>query len=117
MTQLNCRAGDLAVSINAYNKANIGLIVRVLQLSSPVEQFGMKGHLPAWEIEVVNASDKLTYLLPDNNQGIATGKIFYAVRGFCPDAYLRPITPPKEASSEVTAKDRPLILEEELCDA
>ena len=117
MSRLNCRAGDLAVVVDSLGKESVGKIVKVLQFYGNIPMFGFTGLVPTWKIEIATPGDLLVYLEPDNDEGCCTGNTIYRKSGVCPDAYLRRITPPKEESSDDISNCKPLILEEELCDA
>ena len=81
MTKRNCKPGDLAVIVDAYNPENIGTILKVIKphwnqraLSKEPEDF-------LWTAE---APRQMTYAR--NN-----GKLIFRKKGPAPDSLMRPI--------------------------
>lgn len=88
MNGLNCRLGDLAVTIKAELPENLGSIVRVVGFLGAKRWYGFKEPTPLWEVEVVEGG-RLTYEYDD-------GEREHTTKGQVPDAFLKPITPHKK---------------------
>jgi hypothetical protein len=80
MRKLNCRPGDLAITVEAFNPINIGSIVRVLHKHHNQSALSVEPDDFLWYVE---ASHYLTY-----SRGL---KFTRRKRGAAPDSYLRPI--------------------------
>ena len=80
MRKLNCRPGDLAITVEAYNAINIGSIVRVLHKHHNQSALVVEPDDFLWYVE---AAHYLTY-----SRGL---KFTRRKRGAAPDSYLRPI--------------------------
>ena len=80
MRKLNCRPGDLALTVEAYNPTNIGSIVRVLHKHHNQLALSVEADDFLWYVE---AAHYLTY-----SKGL---KFIRRKRGAAPDSYLRPI--------------------------
>ena len=80
MRKLNCRPGDLAITVEAFNPINIGSIVRVLHKHHNQSALSVEPYAFLWYVE---APHYLTY-----SKG---KKVFRHKRGPAPDSYLRPI--------------------------
>jgi hypothetical protein len=80
MRKLNCRPGDLAITVEAYNTINIGSIVRVLHKHHNQSALVVEPDDFLWYVE---AAHYLTY-----SRGL---KFTRRKRGAAPDSYLRPI--------------------------
>ena len=93
---MNCRPGDLAISINTRWPENIGLIVRVVRqhINSPEWYYG---ETPAWWCV---CEQPMTWRF------IASGRVVKAHEGPIPDASLRPIRPDAGHREEDHAEDR-----------
>ena len=80
MKQLNCKPGDLAVIVDAYNPENIGTFVKVLKAHK--NQFDLvkpEGDV-LWLVE---ASRPMSYDV--------SGRIYKRKKGAAPDSSIRPI--------------------------
>ena len=80
MTQFNCKPGDLAVIVDAYNPENIGTFVKVLRAHK--NQFDLvkpEGDV-LWLVE---ASRPMSYDV--------SGRIYKRKKGAAPDSSLRPV--------------------------
>ena len=77
---MNCKPGDLAVSVDACNTSNIGSIVRVVRSHHNQNSIN---HAPGDHIWLVNAPHPMTY---DRD-----GKLFHRKKRPVPDSCLRPI--------------------------
>jgi hypothetical protein len=93
MKALNCRLGDLAVTVTAELPENLGNIVRIVGNHGEDTWFGFKGPIHIWEIEVVEGG-RLVYEYDDGTRE-------YETRGLAPDAFLKPIAPLWQAEQEV----------------
>ena len=80
MRKLNCRPGDLAITVEAFNPINIGSIVRVLHKHHNQSALVVEPDDFLWYVE---AAHYLTY-----SRGL---KFTRRKRGAAPDSYLRPI--------------------------
>ena len=80
MRKLNCRPGDLAITVEAFNPINIGNIVRVLHKHHNQSALSVEPDDFLWYVE---AAHYLTY-----SRGL---KFTRRKRGAAPDSYLRPI--------------------------
>jgi hypothetical protein len=78
--KLNCRPGDLAITVEAFNPINIGSIVRVLHKHHNQSALSVEPYDFLWYVE---AAHYLTYFKGE--------KVFRRKRGAAPDSYLRPI--------------------------
>ena len=80
MAKLNCKLGDLAVIVDAYNSENIGTFVKVLKIHHNQRRiFKPEGDL-LWMVESCRP------MVYDRN-----GKITKRMKGAAPDSVLRPI--------------------------
>ena len=80
MRKLNCRPGDLAITVEAHNAINIGSIVKVLHKHQNQSALVVEPDDFLWYVE---AAHYLTY-----SRGL---KFTRRKRGAAPDSYLRPI--------------------------
>jgi hypothetical protein len=80
MRKLNCKPGDLAIIIDAYNAVNIGAIVRVIATHKKQNALAKEADDHLW---TVTAPHPLVYAI--------AGKLICKRRGPAPDATLRPI--------------------------
>ena len=80
MRKLNCRPGDLAITVEAFNPINIGSIVRVLHKHHNQSALSIEPDDLLWYVE---AAHYLTYSKGE--------KLIRRKRGAAPDSYLRPI--------------------------
>jgi hypothetical protein len=85
MQALNCRLGDLAITIKAELPENLGNIVRVTGVRGIEEWWGFKTPIFIWEVETVQGV-RLVYEHAD-------GRREYASVGLIPDVFLKPIAP------------------------
>jgi hypothetical protein len=92
MSALNCRLGDLAVTVKAEIPENLGNIVRVVGFSGVKRWYGFKEPTPLWEVEVVEGG-RLVY-------EYEVGDRRYATEGQIPDAFLKPIAPRRQAQEQ-----------------
>ena len=99
MTKLNCKVGDLAITVNTELWMNQGFIVRVIEWIGMMEwsNFGL---IPVWRVEPVNEFQFLYYKSGDWTEALEVGPV--------PDRCLRPITPPK-GELEILEEDLELV--------
>lgn len=84
---LNCRVGDLAITVKCEIPENLGRIVRVVA-SNGIEHWSDYGPMHTWEVETLSQSETLTYVIK--------GKLCFKSKGPVPDAFLRPLRPPAD---------------------
>jgi len=91
---LNCRPGDLAISVNTRLPENEGVIVQVVcrHVNTPGWNFGLK---PTWWCA---SDEEMTWEMSD-------GSRIVAYEGPVPDAVLRPIRPPDEPEAQTTERE------------
>ena len=80
MRKLNCKPGDLAIIIDAYNAVNIGAIVRIIAKHKKQNAQDKEADDHLW---TVIAPHPLTYAIND--------KLVTKRRGPAPDSTMRPI--------------------------
>ena len=80
MKKLNCKPGDLAIIIDAYNAVNIGTIVKVIAVHKNQNALDKEADDHLW---TVIAPHPLTYAI--------NGKLVTKRRGPAPDSTMRPI--------------------------
>ena len=80
MRKLNCKPGDLAIIIDAYNAVNIGAIVRIIATHKKQNALDKESDDHLW---TVIAPHPLTYEI--------NGKLVTKLRGPAPDSTMRPI--------------------------
>ena len=94
MSKLNCKAGDLAITVRAEVPQNLGHIVHIVK-SLGVQPWSDFGEVNMWWVESLPSSSRLLhYLYPD-------GTIELTRAGPAPDILLVPIVPP-EGFNEVS---------------
>ena len=89
MNGLNCRVGDLAVTVKAEIPENLGSIVRIVGFRGVSKWYGFKEPTPVWEVEAV-AGGRLVYEYEGGDRE-------YKTQGHIPDVFLKPITPLRHA--------------------
>jgi hypothetical protein len=94
MLNINCRVGDLAITVQAYNSDNIGKIVRIIRSKGIGPWPDLVGPQQIWEIESATPGVALIYSINDVP--------FLAQEGEAPDCFLRPIRP---SSAEQTSEN------------
>lgn len=88
MSQLHCKAGDLAITVRAEVAENLGRIVHIIKPLG-VQAWSDFGDVHMWWVEALPGSPNLLhYRYPD-------GTIEKKRQGPAPDALLRPIVPPE----------------------
>ncbi len=85
MRALNCRLGDLAVTIRAELPENLGTIVRVVGIRGMKKWWGFKTPIFVWDVETVEGG-RLVY-------EDANGRREFTNAGMVPDTFLKPIGP------------------------
>jgi hypothetical protein len=86
MSQLFCKLGDLAVTVNAELPINIGNIVKIVGVSGYEKWSSYRTKIFLWKVEVASPNRPLVYENPD-------GTIEKLLTGRVPDHFLRPIRP------------------------
>ena len=89
---LNCRVGDLAITVEAELTENIGNIVRIVAAGGYREWSDFVQPLFVWQVEALGPECPLHYQV-----GLAP--IDAKMTGQVPDMFLRPIRPPKSTTS------------------
>lgn len=85
MVNLNCKSGDLAITVRSHNPENLGTIVQIKSAKGLVA-WGKREPEFTWLCEVASNG----WLVYDLNGYVSTQKV-----GLIPDRCLKPITPPK----------------------
>jgi hypothetical protein len=85
MKALNCRLGDLAITIKAALPENVGSVVRIVGNKGKGKWWGFKRTTHIWEIETLDGR----YLIYEYKDGTREHK----TRGLAPDCFLKPIAP------------------------
>lgn len=85
MVKLNCKAGDLAITVKSHNPENLGTIVTIKSPNGMVS-WGKGTPEFTWLCEIASKG----WLVYDVNGYVVTQKV-----GLVPDRCLKPITPPK----------------------
>jgi hypothetical protein len=96
MSQLFCKLGDLAVTVEAELPINIGNVVKIVGASGYEKWSDYKTKIFLWKVEVASPERPLIYEYPG-------GLIEKALTGQIPDHFLRPIRPDElEEIQEIT---------------
>jgi hypothetical protein len=85
MSQLFCKVGDLAVTVEAEVPINLGNVVKIVSAAG-YKKFSTFKKIFLWNVEVASPDRPLVYEYPD-------GEIEQSLSGRIPDRYLRPIKP------------------------
>jgi len=85
MSTLNCRLGDLAVTVRAALPENLGNLVWVIGLHGVDDWWGFDAPTHLWEVQAIEGA-YLTYEFGD-------GSRVYRETGLLPDSFLKPIAP------------------------
>jgi len=109
MSQLFCKMGDLAVTVEAELPINIGNVVKIVGVSGYENWSNYKTKIFLWKVEVASPDRPLVYENPD-------GSIDKQLAGRVPDHYLRPIRPDEleEIEELLEGLPAPLAKEEEV---
>jgi hypothetical protein len=99
MSQLFCKVGDLAVTVEAELPVNIGNVVKIISAAG-YDKFSSYKKIFLWQVEVASTERPLVYEYPD-------GKIEECLKGRIPDHYLRPIRPDELEWFEEQSHDLP----------
>jgi hypothetical protein len=83
--ELNCKAGDLAITIKCDVPENLGRIVKVIAFEGFKEWPHFPDPIPVWLIKDYSDRKGLAYLYTD-------GSIRQSNAGLAPDCFLRPIS-------------------------
>ena len=106
MSELFCKIGDLAVTVEAELPINIGNVVKIVGASGYEKWSSYKTKVFVWKVEVASPERPLIYEYPG-------GLIEKLLIGRIPDHYLRPIRPDELEENEVCSEDLPLVLARE----
>jgi hypothetical protein len=85
--KLNCRVGDLAITVKANLPVNLGNIVRIIRSQGLQQWEGQDEPLYTWDVQMVGEDRFLHYNYD--------GEILKVKEGPAPDQYLRRLTPPQ----------------------
>ncbi len=83
--KLNCKAGDLAITVKCDLPDNLGKIVQIIAYEGLREWPRYPDPIPVWLIKAYSGSKSLSYLYPD-------GTVQKSNVGLAPDCFLRPIS-------------------------
>ena len=106
MSQLFCKLGDLAVTVDAELPINIGNIVKIVGVSGYAKWSSYRSKIFLWKVEVASPDRPLVYENPD-------GTIEKLLTGRVPDHYLRPIRPDELEEIDERSEDLSVALERE----
>ncbi len=105
MSQLFCKVGDLAVTVEAELPINIGNVVKITGAVG-YDEFSSYKKIFLWQVEVASTERPLVYEYPD-------GKTEECLKGRVPDHYLRPIRPDELEWFEEQSQDLPSPIDSE----
>ena len=105
--KLNCKAGDLAITVKCDVPENLGRIVRVIAFEGFKEWPHYPDPIPVWLVGAYSGNDGLSYQYPD-------GSIKKSKGGLVPDCFLRPISG-LELEDEVSNTEDAPIMEKTEC--
>lgn len=94
MHSLNCKLGDLAITIRADNPENIGKIVRIVSSRGLTHYTQGKPPMHVWNVESAVAGVALLYKIGEH--------FYYKNRGIAPDQYLVPLLRPAVDDAQET---------------
>ncbi|NBT75993.1 MAG: hypothetical protein EBT15_08475 [Betaproteobacteria bacterium] len=97
MKLLNCRVGDLAVTVKAELPENIGNVVRIIGSEGERSWYGFDKPTHVWEVVIVEGGP-LVY-------ESGNGQKSYTHRGCVPDVFLRRIARPRPETIEELEED------------
>jgi len=106
MSQLFCKLGDLAVTVDAELPINIGNIVKIVGVSGYEKWSSYRTKIFLWKVEVASPDRPLVYENPD-------GTIEKLLAGRVPDHCLRPIRPDELEEIDECSEDLSVALERE----
>ena len=90
MAKLNCRVGDLAITVRSNIPDNVGLVVRIVDICMYLDEWkGLEGPVHIWDVDLVCEDSRLVCF---TDQPIPERLLYKS--GPIPDAFLQPITPP-----------------------
>jgi hypothetical protein len=88
---MNCKPGDLAITVRADLAENLGKIVRVVSYGGRVTWAGFREPTCLWRVTAASEACSLVYKFAD-------GERVRVLSGLVPDVFLRPIRPPSGES-------------------
>ena len=97
MSALNCKVGDIAITVRCEVKANLGKMVRIIGSHGLDSWSSFEQPVHLWLIESIG-NRRICYEFPD-------GRVSRRRRGLAPDAFLRPIRDPGELVRVSTADE------------
>jgi hypothetical protein len=83
--KLNCKVGDLAITVKCHVPDNLGKIVQIIAYEGLREWPNYPDPIPVWLIRAYSGKDGLSYQFPDGTVRKTTG-------GLAPDCFLKPIS-------------------------
>ena len=90
MAQLNCRVGDLAITVRFNQPENVGIIVQIVGVCMYIDTWeGFEHPIHIWDVDVICKDSHIAYF---SDEPIPTRLLFKG--GPIPDAFLQPITAP-----------------------
>jgi hypothetical protein len=105
--KLNCKPGDLAITIKCDVPDNLGKIVEIIAYEGLQEWPHFPEPIPVWLIRAYSGNNSLSYLYPDGTLKKSNG-------GLAPDSFLRPITG-LESEDELAKSEETPIKEKTEC--
>lgn len=99
--KLNCKPGDLAITIKCDVPDNLGKIVQIIAYEGLQEWPHFSEPIPVWLIRAYSGHQSLSYLYPDGTLKKSSG-------GLAPDCFLRPITGLELDDQVVNIQDAPI---------
>ena len=109
MSNLNCKLGELAIIVKAYNLENIGKVVKIIRSKGFTTWPDIQGLVYAWLVETVVEGVKIKYSVGDTEYS-------YRASGFLPDTGLRPLLKNKGNVTQEETHETENLRELEACD-
>ena len=109
MSNLNCKLGELAIIVKAYNLENIGKIVKIIGSKGFTTWPDIQGLVYVWLVETVVEGVKLKYTVGDTEHS-------YRTSGFSPDTCLRSLLKNKGSLTQEETYETINLRELEVCD-
>lgn len=109
MSELNCKLGELAIIVKAYNLENIGKVVKIIGSKGFTNWPDIQGLVYVWLVETVVEGVKLKYTVGDTEHS-------YRTSGFLPDTFLRPLLKNKGSLTQEETLETENLRELEACD-
>lgn len=109
MSNLNCKLGELAIIVKAYNLENIGKVVKIIGSKGFTTWPDIQGLVYVWLVETVVEGVKLKYTVGDTERS-------YRTSGFLQDTFLRPLLKNKGSLTQEGTLGTENLRELEACD-